>query len=89
MGTSFLLAGTPSLAGSTPSLRGYPPKGTWEQSPGKDMGPVEVLWDGDGLPLERTWDQFKYYGIEMGYPWKGHGFSGRIMAWRWGTPTSV
>ena len=27
----------------------------------KDMGPVEVLWDGAGAPLERTWDQWKYY----------------------------
>ena len=36
--------------------------------PRKDMGPVEVLWDGDGTPLERIWDQWKYYGMEMGYP---------------------
>ena len=32
----------------------------------RDMRPVEV-WDGDGVPLERTWDQWKY-GMEMGYP---------------------
>ena len=45
--------------------------GTWDQSLGypsrKKMGPVEVLWDGDGVPSERTWDQWKYYGVEMGY----------------------
>ena len=34
--------------------------------PGKDMGPLEVIWDGDGVPPERTWDQWKYYGKEMG-----------------------
>ena len=35
------------------------------------MGAVDVLWDGDGVPPERTWDlrMEKYYGIEkeMGY----------------------
>ena len=35
--------------------------------PGRDLEPVEVLWDGDGVPPERTWDQLKYYGMEMGY----------------------
>ena len=28
----------------------------------------------------------KYYGLEMGYSQKGHGTSGSIMGWRWGTP---
>ena len=28
---------------------------------------LEVLWDGDWVPLERTWVQWKYYGMEMGY----------------------
>ena len=32
------------------------------------MGPVEPLWDGDEVSPERTWDQWKYYGIEMWYP---------------------
>ena len=33
------------------------------------MGPVEVLWDRDGVPpLKRTWEQWKYYGMEMGSP---------------------
>ena len=32
------------------------------------MEPVEVLWDGDWVPPERTWDEWKYYGMEMGYP---------------------
>ena len=31
------------------------------------MGPVEVLWDGHGVPPERIWDQWKYYGMDMGY----------------------
>ena len=48
---------------------------------------MEVLWDGDGVPLEGTWDQWKYYGMEIGYPlWKAHETSGSIMRWRWGTP---
>ena len=34
----------------------------------KDMGPVEVLWDGDGVPPEWTWDQWKYYVMKMEYP---------------------
>ena len=25
------------------------------------MGPVEVLWDGNGVPPERAWDQWNYY----------------------------
>ena len=32
------------------------------------MGPVEVLWDGDEVPPERTWDQWKYYGMRWGTP---------------------
>ena len=36
------------------------------------MTPVEVLWNGDGVP-----------------PGKGHGTSGSIMGWRWGTPLGV
>ena len=64
---SLARGGTPSLAGGTP-YRGNPWPGLeypLERDlgpvtgvlPGKDMGPVEVLWDGDGVPLERTWDQ--------------------------------
>ena len=34
----------------------------------KDLGPVEVLCNGDGVPPERTWNEWKYYGMEMGYP---------------------
>ena len=39
-------------------------------------------------PPESTWDQWKYYGMEMGTPPspKGHGTSESIMGWRWGTP---
>ena len=47
------LVGTPSLAGGTPgkgpgtsgSIMGW----RWGTPPRKDMGPVEVLWDGDGV----------------------------------------
>ena len=55
-GTSHWGIPTPIL--TTDQSLGYPQK---------DMGLVEVLWDGDGVPPERTWDQWKYYGIEMGY----------------------
>ena len=61
--------GTPSLAG-VPScwpVLGYPWGGTWDQSLGyplgRDLGPVTGV-----TPPERTWDQWKYYGMEMGYP---------------------
>ena len=49
----------------------YPQEMTWGQSPGtpkKDLGSVKLLWDGDGVPHERTWDQWKYYEMEIGYP---------------------
>ena len=36
-----------------------------------------------GTPLEGTWDQWKYYGMEMGYiPPKGHVTSRSAMGWR-------
>ena len=47
------------IQGGTPCpdlTRGYPvspQEGTWDQSlgtPPKDMGPVEVLWDGNRVP---------------------------------------
>ena len=83
--------GTPSLAGVGVTYPGVPSRkghGTshWGSPPRKDMGPIEVLWDRDGIPSpERTgpvevlwdrdgvparkeWDQWNYYGIEMGYP---------------------
>ena len=36
-------------------------------------GPPPLFWKGPGTshrdtPLEKTWDQWKYYGKEMGYP---------------------
>ena len=39
-------------------------------SPRRDMGPVEVLWDGDGSPPARKHGTsgWKYYGMEIGYP---------------------
>ena len=43
-----LLSGTPC-----PDLaRGYPITGV---HPGKDMGPVKVLWDGDGVLPSHLW----------------------------------
>ena len=81
--TTLCVASTPSvvLAGEVPHPRqeggtpgwvhGVPPILTWwgypRVSPTKDVGPVEVLWDGDRVPPERTWDQWKYYGMEIGY----------------------
>ena len=51
---------------------GTPREGTWDRSigypSGKDVGSVEVLWDGEGVPPERTWDQWKYYGMEITPP---------------------
>ena len=48
--------GTPSLDREYhPGLR-YPQKGNWDQSLGYPP------------PPERTWDQWKYYGMEKGYP---------------------
>ena len=45
---------------------GYPLEGTWDQSlgypPGRNLGPVT------GVPQKGTCDQWKYYGMEMGYP---------------------
>ena len=98
-GTSHpdLTGGTPSLAREYPIL-GYLPILTWGYlipghpgvppsstvAPlGRDLGPVTGI-----PPLERTWDQWKHYGVEMGYPQKGHGISGSIMEWRWSTPPS-
>ena len=49
---------------------------------GKDIGPVEVLWDGDGVPLERTWNQWTYYGMEMGLPPPGGGQTENITSCR-------
>ena len=35
--------------------------------PERNMGLVEVLLDGDGASLEKTWDQSKFYRMEMVY----------------------
>ena len=64
--------GVPPSRGTPLSWLGYPsPILTWDQSLGYPPG------------NERTWDQWKYYGMEMEYPQKGHGTSGSIMGWRW------
>ena len=54
-----------TLSQGTPLGR-TPGTSHWGTPPRKDMGPVEVLWGGDGVPPERTLDQCKYYGMEMG-----------------------
>ena len=42
--------------------RGGTPSCSDQGTPKKDMGPVEVLGDGDWVPPEREWDQWKYDG---------------------------
>ena len=64
-GTHHLGMGYPSLGLGTPPhpLRlGYPPPGTEVPSP---------AWDWGTPPPQRTWEQLKYYGMEMGYPSPG------------------
>ena len=58
--------------GVPPSQDGYPPGRDLGPvtgvPPRKYMGPVKVLWDGGGVPPpERTWDQWKYYGMTNVY----------------------
>ena len=53
---------------SGPNL--YPPPETGVPHR-KDMESVEILWDGDGVLPERTWDQWMYYGMEI--LWDGDG----------------
>ena len=68
--------GTPIWDLSTLPRTGVPLAGTWDQSL--------------GYPPERTWNQWKHCGMEMGYtPWKGHLTGGSIMGWRWGIPPST
>ena len=66
--------------GGTPSWTGVPPPGRDVGPfigvfpvPGRDLGlvtgvpPSKGTWDQSlGYHPERTWDQWKYYGIEMG-----------------------
>ena len=49
--------------GTSPSWPGWGVPHPWTGGyPCPDLGPVT------GVPLERTWDQWKYYGMEIGYP---------------------
>ena len=61
---------------------GYPRTGH-PLAPRKDMGPVEVLWDRDGVPPWKghAWGQWKYYGMEMGYPSPGCGQTNKLKLW--------
>ena len=61
--------------------------------PGPDGGTYPGLgYPVLGYPWDGTWDQSLGYphGMELGpvtgVPQKGHGTSGSIMGWRWGTP---
>ena len=63
-------------------ILGYLPILTWSRGTPSLAG--RIPW---GTPPERTWEQKKYCEMEMGFLWKGHGTSGSIMGWRWGTPT--
>ena len=51
-GRALLLCGRGAILGCPPYGTGVPP--------GRDLGPVT------GVPPGRTWDQWKYYGMEMG-----------------------
>ena len=79
--------GIPTAAYQVLHLLSYPGEGGGGTPslalPHHDLGPVTGVY-----PSDRTWDQWKYYGMEMGYPQKGHGTSSSIMEWRWrwGTP---
>ena len=59
----------------------FPRQGGTPPSPGWEGVPHPLLERGvhypvmARVPLEKTWDQWKYYGMEMGYPQKGHGTS--------------
>ena len=67
----------PILGGGTPSLTGVPHlwlgRGYLIPHPWPGYSPI-LTWLGyphldlAKVPLVRTWDQWKYYGMEMGYP---------------------
>ena len=78
----------PDLAGGggvTLSQITPPPHATW------DWGTLQKgTWDQSlGYPLEKTWNQWKYYGMEMWYPpertWDQWKYCGMEM----GTPSPV
>ena len=49
--------------GGTPIMRyrlSSPGPSHWGTPPGKDMGPVEVLWDGDEDGVPRVWTDWKH-----------------------------
>ena len=50
------------ILGTPHPIVGHPLYRTGVPHPGRDLGPVA------GIPPERTWYQWKYYGMEMGYP---------------------
>ena len=62
---------------------------TWLQGLGYPILGTTYPTPGTWVPPERKWDQWKYYGMQMSYPQKGHGTSGSIMVWRWGTSLGV
>ena len=68
--------GTPQEGAWNQSLR-YPPERTWDQlkyyememgTPRKDMGPVEVLWDGEGVLPSPVWTNKQTETITFPHP---------------------
>ena len=59
----------PDLGVLNPWLRWYPIPGQGYPMMGY-VPQTRLVYPhlGLGYPLERTWDQWKYYGMEMGYP---------------------
>ena len=73
--TSLAEGGIPSLAAGYPMLLppiwdwGTPHLGAWDTPPPrKDMGLVEVLWDGDGVPQEGHGTSESIMGWRWGKP---------------------
>ena len=83
-GSNPSLAGVPhhpDLAGGYPIPDQVLPIWTWQGYPHLDLARVppvltilgSYLGPLTGVPPERTWDQLKYYGMEMGYPSPAYG----------------
>ena len=67
------LGGTPRWGTPCPDLALEHPNLTW-LGVSHLVNPQEGSWDQSlEFPLERTWDRWKYYGKQMGYP-PPHGF---------------
>ena len=65
LGYPLARTGVPLTLAWVPPIKG-PGTSHWD-TPGKDMGPVEVLWDGDGVPPRK--DIGSVMGWRRGPPW--------------------